>query len=175
MASRTAHSTMDRLGRDRLRNARGELLLELLMTVSIVTTCIIGLVGALGSNFHFSAVSRQITNVDQLLARYGEALAAVPYEPCGVPAPYGQAGRDAVPTTNLPIRVTTGVPGAITASESAFAFSISSVQYWNQDTSPATFAANCPASDHGVELLVLQASAGDGSLVRTSFIVKRAP
>ena len=175
MASRTAQSTTDRFGYRRARSERGELLLELLMTVSIVTTCVIGLVGALGSNFHFSAVSRQITNVDQLLTRYGEALAAAPYEPCGAAEPYGQAARDAVPSTNLPTRVTSGAPGSIAASESAFAFSISSVQYWNQDTSPATFAAKCPASDHGVELLVLQASAGDGSLVRTSFIVKRAP
>ena len=157
------------------RGVAGEMLLELLITVSIVTVCVIGLVGALGSNFHFSAVGRQINNADQVLARYGEALAAAPYETCQSSTPYTQAARDAIPSTDLPARVTTGAPGSVTSDEAAFALSIESVQYWNSDTSPATFATACPGSDRGVQLLVLQLAAGDGSLVRRSFIVKRAP
>ena len=153
----------------------GEMLLELLITVSIVTICVIGLVGALGSNFHFTVVGRQINNADQLLARYGEAIAAAPYEACGGAGPYAQLARDAVPNTDLPANTTTGVPGAITNGPTDFAFSLETVQYWNQDTSPATFATTCPPTDRGVQLLVLQAVAGDGSLVRKTFIVKRAP
>ena len=156
-------------------DSRGELLLELLMTTSIVTICVIGLVGALGSNFRFSAVSREINNADQLLARYAEAMSAVPYEACGAKLPYQKAGVDNVPSRSLPKNVTTGVPGAIAVSSFSFAFTVESVQYWQGDTSPATFVAQCTGSDPGIQRLVLSASAGDGSLVRRTTIVKRAP
>lgn len=161
--------------RPRLQHTQGgEMLLELLITVSIVTICVIGLVGALGSNFKFSAVSRQITSADQVLARYGEAVAAAPYEACGAATPYLQLGRDAIPTTDLPNNVTVGAPGAITDGPLAFALSVESVQYWNQDTAPATFANACPPTDRGVQLVMLRAVSGDGSLTRRTFVVKRA-
>ncbi len=173
--SRNRRRLPGRLASARPRAENGEMLLELLITVSIVTICVIGLVGALGSNFKFSAVSRQITNADQVLARYGEAIAAAPYEACGGPAPYAQLGNDAIPSADLPNNVTVGAPGGITDGPLAFALSVESVQYWNQDTAPATFATACPSSDRGVQMVMLRAVSGDGSLTRRTFIVKRAP
>ncbi len=153
----------------------GEMLLELLMTTSIVTICVIGLVGALGSNFHFSAVSRQINNADQLLSRYAEALAAQTYEPCGSTTPYAQSAATSIPNSNLPSSVTVGIPGAVSNSPNAFALSVESVQYWNGDTQPATFTSTCPTPDRGVQRLVVLVAAGDASLDRRVTIVKRQP
>ncbi len=158
------------------RHDRGELLLELLMTTSIVTVCVIGLVGALGSNFRFSAVSREINNADQLLGRYAEALSAAPYETCSVSSvPYQKVGVSAIPNSSLPKDVATGVPGAVVANSFSFAFAVDGVQYWNNDVAPATFRSQCTGPDTGIQQLVLSVSAGDGSLVRRTTIVKRAP
>lgn len=172
---RNRRRLLGRLASARPRTERGELLLELLITVSIVTICVIGLVGALGSNFKFSAVSRQITNADQVLVRYGEAIAAAPYEACSGTQPYAQLANDAIPSADLPNNVTVGAPGAISDGPLAFALSVESVQYWNQDTSPATFATACPPTDRGVQIVTLRAVSGEGSLTRRTFIVKRAP
>ncbi len=154
---------------------RGEMLLELLMTTSIVSICVIGLVGALGSNFRFSAVSREINNADQLLSRYAESLAAVAYEPCAGSQPYESAAVEAIPSNDLPKRVATGPSGKIGTTSDDFGLAVESVQYWQRDTEPATFDKSCDAgSDPGVQRLVLVIENGDATISRRVTIIKAA-
>jgi Tfp pilus assembly protein PilV len=160
----------------RAAGARGESLIEVLITVSIVGLGVVAIITSVGSTFRLAGVSREESQADQVLSRYAENLIAVPYEGCTSGAtPYTAAATSAIPSTNLPDGITVGAPGTVAARPNAFALSISSVAYWNGDLSPATFSTTCPPSDPGSQELTLLVHAGDGSLDRNMTIVKRTP
>ena len=107
---------------------RGESLIEVLITVSIVGLGVVAIITAVGSTFRLSGVSREESHADQVLVRYAENLIAVPYQACtsGSP-PYAAAATSAIPSTNLPDGITVGAPGTVAASPTAFELSIQSV------------------------------------------------
>ena len=154
---------------------RGESLIEVLMTVSIVGLGVVAIITSVGSTMRLSGVSRQQSHADQLLVRYAENLIAAPYATCssGV-TPYAAAATSAIPATNLPDGITDGAPGTAAASPTSFELSIESIAYWNGDLSPATFSTTCPTTDLGSQELTLLVRAGDGTFDRTMTIVKRA-
>ena len=160
----------------RTSGERGESLIEVLMTVSIVGIGVVAIVTAMGSTLRLSGASRVGTHSDQLLVRYAENLTAVPYEACTPgTTPYVAAASSAIPSTNLPDGITVGAPGTAASRSDAFELSISAMRYWNGDLSPATFSTTCPSSDRGSQELTLKVHAGDGSFDSTLMIVKRAP
>jgi Tfp pilus assembly protein PilV len=164
-----------RATRRRWLSERGESLIEVLITVSIVGLGVVAIVTAVGSTFQLSGVSREESHADQILVRYAESLIAVPYQACtSGTTPYAAAAVSAIPSTNLPDGITVGAPGTAASSSMAFELSIQSVSYWNGDLAPATFSSTCPPSDLGSQELTLLVHAGDGSLNRTTMIVKRA-
>jgi Tfp pilus assembly protein PilV len=157
------------------RGQLGESLIELLATITIVSICVVGLVAALGMNFMFSAGNEQVDDAHAILSRYAEAIASEPYESCTAGTPYTAAAIADIPATDLPSGTTTGAPGTIANSGTAFAPSIESVHYWNGDSAPATFTATCGATDPGYQQLVVRVDAGDGSYYETMTIYKRLP
>jgi hypothetical protein len=161
----------------RARSQLGESLVELLATITIVSICVVGLVAALGMNFVFSSTNRENERGHQILTRYAEALAGESYQACvvGQAAPYAGVAVSDIPSTNLPDNVTVGAPGTIPASAEAYDVSIESVQYWNGDSSPATFTSTCPNPDPKFQQLVLKAHSGDGTYVERITIFKRLP
>jgi Tfp pilus assembly protein PilV len=155
---------------------RGESLIEVLMTVSIVGLGVVAVIAAVGSTARLSGTSRVGSHGDQILVRYAENLTAAPYEACSVgTTPYGAVATSAIPSTNLPDGITTGAPGTAASRSDAFELSIESVRYWNGDLTPATFTTTCPSSDRGSQELTLFVHVGDGSFDRRLMIVKRAP
>ena len=154
---------------------RGELLIELLVTVSIVGLGVVAIITGVGSTARLSGVSRVGTRGDQILVRYAENLIAVPYQACTSGPPYVAAATSAIPSTNLPDGITTGAPGTAAARSDAYELSIASIGYWNGDLTPATFTTTCPPTDRGSQQLTLLVHAGDGSFDRRMTIVKRAP
>jgi hypothetical protein len=165
-------------GRGRLRRPGegGESLIELLVTIAIVATCVVGLVSALGANFVFSSTSSTATTTHALLVRYAETLAGESYQSCVVngPTPYTAAAIADIPNTNLG-GLNVGKPGAVGTTRLDVAMSIQSVGYWNGDNAPATFTTTCPNSDRGFQQLTLLAHVGDGSYDETVTIFKRLP
>ncbi len=157
------------------RDQRGESLVELLATISIVSICVVGLVAALGINYVFSSSNAVVDHAHEILSRYAEALVAEPYEACTAGAPYTSAAINDIPDSALPDGTTAGAPGSVDTTSSAYALSLQSVQYWNGDSAPATFSASCPATDSGYQQVVLLAQAGDGSYSETMTIYKRRP
>ncbi len=156
------------------RGQRGETLVELLVTIAIISIGVVAIVTAIGSTFNWASSSRAASHSDQLLVRYAEALAAVPYEPCNPGStPYTGAAVAAIPATDLPDGVTVGTPGSVAATSDAFELSIDSVMFWNGDVAPATFTSNCPSPDSGSQALTVRVRAGDGSFDRSTTIVKR--
>lgn len=155
-------------------SVRGESLIEVLITVSIVGLGVVAIVTSVGSTFRLSGVSREESEADQVLVRYAENLVAVPYQACtSGSVPYGAAAISAIPSTNLPDGITVAAPGSAAARPDAFELSIESVSYWSGDVAPATFSTTCPASDLGSQELTVLVHAGDRSLDRTMTIVKR--
>jgi Tfp pilus assembly protein PilV len=157
------------------RRERGESLIEVLITVSIIGLGVVAIITATASTFSLSGVSRVGSHADQVLVRYAESLSALPYEPCTAGStPYSTTASSAIPSSNLPDGITVGPPGSAGSSSGAFELSIVSVTYWNGDLTPATFSATCPTTDRGSQELTLRVHAGDGSFDRQMMIVKRA-
>ncbi len=172
LSQRVGHPTVR--ARFGARSHRGETLVELLVTISIVSIGVVAIVTAIGSTFNWASSRRAASHSDQLLVRYAEALTAVPYEPCTAgSAPYAGAAVAAIPSTDLPDGVIVGAPGSVPATPEAFELSVQSVTYWNGDIAPATFASACPSPDSGSQSLTVRVRAGDGSFDRTTTIVKR--
>ena len=110
-----------------------------------------------------------------MLVRYADALVAVPYEACHAgTTPYLGAAVSAIPTSGLPVGVTSGPWGSADGTPRTFELAVEGTDYWNGDTGPATFAPSCNGTDHGSELLHLRVRSGDGSFDRRLTIVKRA-
>jgi hypothetical protein len=143
--------------------------------LAVIGIAVVGLVGALGISFHLSGIDRVDSIGDLLVVRYAEALAAVPYEPCGAGGtPYIGAALAAIPSTGLPAGVTAGAWGSAGGSPRAFEFEVESVGFWNGDANAPVFGSTCSAADHGAGELRLRVRSGDGAFDRNVTIVKRA-
>jgi Tfp pilus assembly protein PilV len=151
----------------------GELLIEVLVTVSIISIGVVGIMSSLGSSVRLSSVSRAAAQADQLLVRYAENLAAQPYEPCTDGSAYEKASAVSIPASDLPAGISVGAYGTAPVSDFAFEMTIESVSYWNGDTSPATFTTTCPKQDAGTQQLTLAVRTGDQTVSRRLTIVKR--
>jgi type II secretory pathway pseudopilin PulG len=160
--------------RRRLLGEAGELLIETLITISLVGLGVVAIVAALGTVIDWGNQDRTTTRTEALLWSYAEALSQVPYEGCTAagPAPYAAAALSALPAA-LPDGTLAVPPGAGDGTAGTVILTVSAVKYWNSATAPATFVATCPASDAGSQSLTLTASSGDGKASRTLTIYKR--
>lgn len=161
-------------GRARLRSQRGELLIETLVTISLVALGVVAIVAALGTVTNWSTSDRTTAKTEALLWSYGEALSTVPYETCAVGGsqPYLEVAKSALPAP-LPDGTKPVAPGNAGGTAATVVLEISDVQYWDSKSSPATFGATCPGTDPGVQALTLTATSGDSTITRTLTIYKR--
>jgi hypothetical protein len=165
---------------------RGETLMEVMMTVTIVGIAIVGLVGSLAALLRFSGVDRSVTNSETALVSFVEGLKALPYEACGgAQTPYSTSYQAALPSPpGFTLYAADAIPSG-TDLKGAYLVRLDSVQYWNGATSPAAFQSTCPAGgDPGLQQLTARAWSVDfdggtpviatGAGQRVTF-VKRAP
>jgi type II secretory pathway pseudopilin PulG len=158
----------------RARSERGELLIETLITISLVGLGVVAIVSALGTVIDWGNQDRATTRTEALLWSYAEALHQVPYEACkaGAAAPYGDAAKSALPAP-LPDGTTGVVAGAGDGTDATVELTVAAVAYWDSATAPAAYGSKCPASDPGAQALTLTARSGDGRVERTLTIYKR--
>lgn len=161
--------------RGRARGERGELLIETLITISLVAFGVVAIVGALGTVIGWSNDDRSATRSEALLWSYAEAFARVPYEACTVGGnpPYGDAAESALPAP-LPDGTRPVPAGAGDGTTATMEMTVASVAYWNGSTAPAEFVDTCAGGDTGVQALTLSARSGDDSAVREVVVYKRA-
>lgn len=142
------------------RRDRGETLVELLVTLSIMGIAVVALVGGIAASIRMSDIHRKQAAAGAFVRAYAEALeTSVAAHP---------SGYDLVCTG-----ATTYGSGAIfTPSDPSYAASVNGVAYWNG----TTFVATCtPGSDPGVQRVSLQVSSADGRAVEKLDVVLRRP
>jgi Tfp pilus assembly protein PilV len=141
------------------RRDRGETLIELLVTVSIMGTAFVGVLAGIGTTFIATDSHRQSATAETVVRNYAERIIdnEAAYVPCAT-------------TTSYASPVGFSVPSA------AWSASVTSVLSWQGD-SPPTFAATCPSPDKGLQQLTLrvQSPAGNHQVTETVVITKRAP
>jgi type II secretory pathway pseudopilin PulG len=139
---------------------RGETLLELLVTVSIVGTAFMGILAGVGTTFNATDSQRKAATAEAALRSYAERLADasdVPYVNCATTATYATPTGFALPAAGWSAAVTT-------------------LNRWQGDPLQ-TFTATCPSPDKGLQQLTLTVSspAGAHQVTATLVMVKRRP
>jgi prepilin-type N-terminal cleavage/methylation domain-containing protein len=119
-------------------------LIEILITVALAGTVVLGLVAGLltVSRVRTSTEERQV--VDQALGNLAEGVKSLEYEPCSPPsspdaADY-ESAYDAEPANWSP--------------RAGMVAEITDVEYW--DVGARRFVASCPGSDRGAQQLTLR-------------------
>lgn len=142
------------------RDQRGETLLEILVSVSIMGVCFVAVIAGIGTTLLATDTHRQEATAEAVLRTYAERMqdpADVAYVACATTATY---------TT----------PVGFTLPTAGWSASVTLVQSWQGDT-PPTFSATCPSPDKGVQQLTLrvQSPVGNHRATETVVIVKRKP
>jgi Tfp pilus assembly protein PilV len=137
----------------RPRGDRGESLIEVTMSVLILSIAVVALLGGLVTAVIMSDVHRKQAQAGTVVRAYAEAvqlsIATGGYKPCGAPSDYPN------------LAATTGFTGVVTR-----------VWYWNG----ATFAPSPCGTDAGVQQLTLQVnSTVDSRVSETLQVVIRKP
>jgi Tfp pilus assembly protein PilV len=144
----------------RVRGQRGETLLELLVTVTIMGTAFVGIIAGIGTTFMATDSHRQEATAEGVLRSYAERIQDandVPYVDCATTSTYAS-------------------PTGFSLPAAGWSASVTSVLSW-QGGPPPTFAASCPVPDKGLQQLTLRVSspAGNHQAIETLVIVKRKP
>jgi type II secretory pathway pseudopilin PulG len=120
---------------------RGETLVELLVTVTIVGTAVVALLGAVAAAVGASALDRRQVQAQSVLRTWGERIAAVD------DAGYGDCRSASA------VAATTPAPSPLPAG---FTASVAGVDYWTG----TAFAAGCTSgSDPGLRVVHLRVTA----------------
>ncbi len=151
-------------GRSRPRTARGEgerglTLVELLISISLMSVVVVGFLGSLGTLVRVSASDRKAATTEAALRTGAAELSRLDYRPCSAgsaDSPYTQA------------EVSPPVPTGYTATVRSVRFS--------DGANPPVFGSTCPAAgDAGLQQLLLEVRSDDGAVRAQLPVTKRKP
>jgi prepilin-type N-terminal cleavage/methylation domain-containing protein len=143
----------------RFRTARrdeqaGFTLVELLVTVTIMSLAFVVILGAIAVFMRTTSVHRTSADLDGAMRTYVERLDAVTYTPC--------ATTYAVPAANLPAGFLAKFQPTVTA------------KYWDGNPSPAAYGTSCTApTDKGAQQLTVTVRRVSNGQQDTLVVVKR--
>jgi type II secretory pathway pseudopilin PulG len=138
--------------RSRLGRERGDTLVEVLITITIVGIAFTGILAGLATAINLSGRHRGQANADVVLVSAAESVKNQAYTQCASTSSYS---------------ATSGVtlPSGWVASN----LSITSVKKWNG----SSFVTTCPATDQGLQLITISATTPDNKSTETIEVVKR--
>jgi type II secretory pathway pseudopilin PulG len=147
---------------------RGETLLEMLITIILMGTAVVGILAGLVAVTNLASRNSQTTHVRNSAQSYAELLKqpvqSFEYVPCADASTYGAIPADLLPTDYeaeiVAIQYAALVPNGGPANSVRF-----------NDAQPST----CPTTDNGLQRLVIEVRSGPGgdALSETVAIVKR--
>ncbi len=152
LAGRRTAAGRRQTGRD---GERGETLIELLVTVVILGTAVVALVGALAVAVRVSDIHRKQATAGASVRAFAEALAT---------------RVAAAPTGYVECATTASYAGAYTGVPSGYVATIAAVSYWDG----SAFVATC-ATDTGVQRVTLTVGSSDGRASEQLDVVLRKP
>ncbi len=144
--------------RRRLPEDSGETLIELLVTVAIMSTAVVAIVGATATSIHLADIHRKQAKAGSYVRAYAEALetavskSPTGYKSCAVPGDYTGSGIYPSP-------------------ESGYVPSVTAVQVWTGSTW-ASSGSGC--TDVGVQRVTLQVALA-GQVTETLDVIIRRP
>ena len=142
------------------RDERGETLVELLVTIVIMSTAFVGIIAGIGTTFMATDSHRQAATAEGVLRAYAERIADpvdVPYVDCATTANYAN-------------------PVGFVLPAGGWSATVTKVAAWQGD-SPPTFGPSCPGAGVGVQQITLtvKSPAGLHQATVSIVIVKRKP
>ena len=142
------------------RGQRGETLLELLVTVTIMGTAFVGILAGVGVTFSATDSHRQQATGETVIRDYAERI------------------QDPVDTVYVDCATTANYPNPITGFTlpTGWTASVTKVSAWQGD-SPPTFGVSCPTAGQGIQQVTLTVKSPTGAhqAIETVVIVKRKP
>jgi prepilin-type N-terminal cleavage/methylation domain-containing protein len=138
------------------RSDQGFTLIEVLVTVALLSIAFVAILGALTTLVVTTAEHRNVTRVEAIARNAAEYVksTSVAYDPCT--------------STHVPAYNLSGVP-----HPASYSVSVTQVGIWDGNFNPAGYAPTCPPTDSGVQRLTLTVS-GPGQAQSIS-VVKRKP
>lgn len=146
------------------RRDKGETLVELVLTVTIMSIAVVSIAGALATGVRVSDLHRKHATAGAAVRALAEALHASAAASGG----YLDDICDADPVGAYQSRL-----NSIYTAPTNFQASVTEVRFWHPNGSTGSFESGCP--DVGVQLLTVQVASVDGQAVETLDIVLRKP
>ena len=143
-------------GARRARGERGDTLIEVLITISIMGIAFTGLLAGLATAIRLSGIHRGQANAAVVLVSAADSVKNQSYVAC-----------PSVTTSSY--NPTSGV--TLPSGWSSSNVTILSVKPWNG----SAFQASCPATDQGLQLITSKATSPDSSSSEQVDLVKRVP
>jgi Tfp pilus assembly protein PilV len=140
--------------RRRVEGERGETLLELLVSITILGVCVVAIASGIAVSVRISAIHRTQATASDWLHNSAESLQSQ-YTACTPGSPMSYASKLSPPS---------GYLSPATAP----------VMFWNK--SSGTFdLPNCPASDPGLQQVQITLTSAGGQVAETLTVVLRSP
>src|SRR4051794_29839643 len=139
----------------RLRDERGETLVEVAISVMVMSVAVVALVGGLVTAVMMSDIHRKQAKAGAYVRAFAEAV---------------ETAIDASPSAYVSCATAADYAGAYASGDAAFSTAIVAISYW----SGASFSGTC-ATDGGVQRLSLRASSTDGRAVENLDLIVRKP
>jgi Tfp pilus assembly protein PilV len=137
------------------RGDRGESLVEILMTVTIVSIAVVAITGALATSVRMSDVHRKQATANAAVRAFAEDL---------------QARVAAAPTAYVDATCATPADySGLYSPPAGYTATVTRVVFW----SDGQFVESCP--DNGIQLLTLRVASDDERAVQTLDVVLRKP
>jgi prepilin-type N-terminal cleavage/methylation domain-containing protein len=139
---------------------RGETLVELLVTVTIMGILFVAVMAGTATSISMSDFHRQDGTAEGVIRAYAERMSDptdVPYVDCATSSAYATPVGFSVPT--------------------GWTSSVTSVAYWQGAAANPPFSGTCPSPDKGLQQITLQvqSKAGKNQATESVVIVKRKP